>query len=231
MSERWNAEKPTVRIEVVSDLSDAMRSDEGFIRVRRLVLRNHYEGGSVSREYRYDCAERDAMDAVGIVLYSQPSEKGEPHRVCLRSSIRPPLALRPNYALPVKETQADPTLFEIPAGLVEADEEGDEGLRGCASRETQEEVGLEVKPEDFRPLGPALFLSPGLVAEKLHFFVAEVDPSKMGTATLDGSPVEERARVAFVPLDEALAACRDGRIEDIKTEIGVRRLIDLLKGA
>lgn len=223
MSERWSAEKPKVRIEVVSDLSDAMRSDEGFIRVRRLVLRNHYEGGSESREYRYDCAERDAMDAVGIVLYT-----AAPHRVCLRSSIRPPLALRPGYALPLKETAADPTLFEIPAGLVEQDEEGDEGLRGCAARETQEEVGLTVAPEAFIPLGPALFLSPGLVAEKLHFFAAEVDPAEMGTATLDGSPVEERARLAFVPIDEALAACRDGRIEDIKTEIGVRRLIERL---
>ncbi len=32
---------------------DAMRSDEGFIRVRRLVLKNHYEGGAQSREYRW----------------------------------------------------------------------------------------------------------------------------------------------------------------------------------
>ncbi len=225
MSERWSAEKPQVKIEVVSDLSDAMRSDEGFIRVRRLVLKNHYEGGAQSREYRYDCAERDAMDAVGIVLYT-----AAPVRVCLRSSIRPPLALRPDYALPVKETAADPTLFEIPAGLVEQDEEGEEGLRSCAARETQEEVGLEVAPEAFTKLGPAVFLSPGLVAEKLHFYAAEVDPSAIGAATMDGSPVEERARVAFVPIDEALAACRDGRVEDIKTEIGVRRLIDQLKG-
>lgn len=225
MSERWSAEKPQVKIEVVSDLSDAMRSDEGFIRVRRLVLKNHYEGGAQSREYRYDCAERDAMDAVGIVLYT-----AAPFRICLRSSIRPPLALRPDYVLPVKETVADPTLFEIPAGLVEQDEEGEDGLRSCAARETQEEVGLEVAPEAFTVLGPAVFLSPGLVAEKLHFYAAEVDPSAIGHATMDGSPVEERARVAFVPIDEALSACRDGRIEDIKTEIGVRRLIDKLKG-
>lgn len=225
MSERWSAEKPQVRIEVVSDLSDAMRSDEGFIRVRRLVLKNHYQGGAQSREYRYDCAERDAMDAVGIVLYT-----AAPSRICLRSSIRPPLALRPDYALPVRETVADPTLFEIPAGLVEQDEEGEEGLRTCAARETQEEVGLEVAPEAFAVLGPAVFLSPGLVAEKLHLYAAEVDPGAVGDATMDGSPVEERARIAFVPIEEALSACRDGRIEDIKTEIGIRRLIEKLKG-
>jgi hypothetical protein len=30
-----------------------------------------------------------------------------------------------------------------------------------------------------------------------------------------------------VPLEEALAACRDGRIEDIKTELALRRLAEL----
>ena len=76
-----------MRIEIVSDLSDAMRSDEGFIRIRRLELRNHYEHGQSSREYRYDCVERDAIDAVGIILVDKAS--GAP-LVCLRSSIRPP---------------------------------------------------------------------------------------------------------------------------------------------
>lgn len=230
MAERWGAEKPKVAIEVVSDLSDAMRSDEGFIRVRRLVLKNQYEGGATSREYRYDCVERDAMDAVGIVLHADPAAPGQRPRVCLRSSIRPPLALRPGYALPLKETSGDPTLYEIPAGLVEEGEDGEAGLRECAARETHEEVGLSVAPEAFAVLGPALFLSPGLVAEKLHFLTAKVDPSAMGKAGEDGSPVEERARIAFVPVDEALAACRDGRIQDIKTEIGIRRLIERLGG-
>jgi ADP-ribose pyrophosphatase len=230
MSQRWSGERPTVKIQIVSDLSDAMRSDEGFIRVRRLVLKNEYEGGATSREYRYDCVERDAMDAVGIVLYADPEAPGLKPRVCLRSSIRPPLALRPGYALPLPETHGDPTLFEIPAGLVEEGEEGEEGLRACACRETDEEVGLTVAPEAFAPLGPPLFLTPGLVAEKLHFLAAKVDPSAIGKASEDGSPVEERARIAFVPLDEALAACRDGRIADIKTEIGIRRLVERLGG-
>jgi ADP-ribose pyrophosphatase len=228
MSERWSADKPKVGIEIVSDLSDAMRSDEGFIRVRRLVLKNQYEGGASSREYRYDCVERDAMDAVGIVLHADPEAPGKKPRICLRSSIRPPLSLRPGYALPLRETAGDPTLYEIPAGLVEEGEDGEAGLRECASRESHEEVGLVVAPQAFSALGPALFLSPGLVAEKLHFLTAKVDPTAIGKAGEDGSPVEERARIAFVPLDEALAACKDGRIEDIKTEIGIRRLIERL---
>ena len=72
-------------------------------------------------------------------------------------------------------------------------------------------------------------LSPGVLAEKLHFFVAEVDPSTRGTPTEDGTPVEERAEVRFVTLDHALAACRDGRVADLKTETAIRRLQDHLR--
>ncbi len=214
-------QRPRVRVEVRSDRTAQSRPDEGFIRVRRLVLVNHHEDGQVSAPYPYDCAERTAMDAVGLVLHAADG------RVCLRSSIRPPLALRVGYALPIPGTD-DPTLFEIPAGLVETDEHGEEGLRSCSVRETMEEVGLEVAPEAFSRLGPAVYLTPGLIAEKLHFFHAQVDPSRATAPSLDGSPVEEGARIEWVPLADALAACRDGRIEDIKTELGLRRLAEVL---
>lgn len=215
------ATRPRVRIEVLSDRSHGSRGDQGFIRVRRLDLRNHYEDGTASAPYPYDCAERSAMDAVGLVLHAADG------RVCLRSSIRPPLSLRAGYALPLPGTE-DPTLFEIPAGLVEVDEHGEEGLKSCAARETLEEVGLEVAHDAFVRLGPGVYLTPGLIAEKLHFFHARVDPSTAKAPSLDGSPVEEGARIEWVPLAEALAACRDGRIEDIKTELGLRRLAEIL---
>jgi ADP-ribose pyrophosphatase len=213
--------RPRVRIEVLADRSHGSRGDQGFIRVRRLDLRNHYEDGSASAPYPYDCAERSAMDAVGLVLHAADG------RVCLRSSIRPPLSLRAGYALPLPGTE-DPTLFEIPAGLVEIDEHGEDGLKSCAARETLEEVGLEVAHDAFLRLGPGVYLTPGLIAEKLHFFHALVDPAAAKAPSLDGSPVEEGARIEWVPLAEALAACRDGRIEDIKTELGLRRLAEIL---
>lgn len=215
------ARRPVVRVEIVSDRTAASRADQGFIRVRRLDLRNRYEDGTTSRVYPYDCAERSAMDAVGIVLHTAD------RRVCLRSSIRPPIALRAGYALPLPGTD-DPTLFEIPAGLVEIDEHGEEGLKACSARETLEEVGLVVAHDAFRRLGPGVYLTPGLIAEKLHFFHAEVDPRDARTPSLDGSPVEEAARIEWVPLEEALAACRDGRLEDMKTELALRRLAEAL---
>lgn len=225
MSGRHLEERPAVRIEIVGDESARTRSDEGFVRVRRLVLRNHYADGTTSRDYRYDCAERDAIDAVGIVLVDREG------RVCLRSSIRPPIALRPTYALPLDGETADPTLFEIPAGLVEPEEKGEAGLRGCCARETLEEVGLEVASDAFARLGPAVYLTPGVIAEKVHLFFAVVDPAAASAPTMDGSPVEEHAKIEWVPLAEALAACRDGRIGDVKTEVALRRLAEVHGGA
>ena len=221
MTEPALSERPRVHIEIVEDRTATSRAGEGFIRVRRLALRNRYDDGTTSAPYPYDCAERAAMDAVAIVLHTRDG------RVCLRSSIRPPLALRPGYALPLPSGD-DPTLFEVPAGLVEPDEHGEAGLQRCSARETLEEVGLEVSPDAFARLGVGVYLTPGLIAEKIHFFSAEVDPGAAGTPALDGSPVEERARIEWVPLSEALAACRDGRIEDIKTELGLRRLAERL---
>jgi transaldolase len=110
---------------------------------------------------------------------------------------------------------------------VEPDEHGEAGLQRCSARETLEEVGLEVEPERFARLGTSVYLTPGLIAEKIHLLHARVDPGQAGEPSLDGSPVEERARIEWVPLAEALAACRDGRIEDIKTELALRRLAEL----
>jgi ADP-ribose pyrophosphatase len=213
-------DKPEVAIDIVDDRST---SDGGFLRVRRLVLRNRYAGSESSRDYPYDCVERAAIDAVAIVLYAR-----SPDRVCVRSSIRPPLSLRPTYALPIAAASADPTLFEIPAGLVEPDEHGEDGLRACAARETMEEVGLSLAADAFFRLGPGVFLSPGLSAEKIYFLAAEADPESAGTPSLDGSPVEERAIVRWLMLDDALDACRTGAIEDAKTELAIRRLIEHL---
>lgn len=211
--------KPEVAIDVVDDRTS---NEQGFLRVRRLLLRNRY-GTQTSRDYAYDCIERAATDAVGIVLYAR-----SPDRVCVRSAIRPPLALRPSYALPIATVSADPTLFEIPAGLVEADEHGEEGLRACAARETMEEVGIALAADAFFRLGPGVFLSPGLSAEKLYFVAAEADPESATAPLLDGSPVEEAAVVRWLSLHDALDACRSGAIEDAKTEVAIRRLIDHL---
>jgi ADP-ribose pyrophosphatase len=210
---------PDVRVDVVEDRSATAPADRGFLRLRRLSLRNAYPDGTESRTYDYDIVERDALDAVGIVL-AAPGP-----RICLRSALRPPLAFRAEYDVPVHD-DAPPVLWEIPAGLVEPGEIGEAGVLACAARETLEEVGLEVEATRFTRLGPAACLSPGVLGEKVHFVVADVDPAAAAAPEADGSVVEERAEVRWVLLDEALAATRDGRIGDVKTEVAIRRLVE-----
>jgi len=219
------ASPPEVDVVVVEDRTRGARCDEGFLRVRRLVLQNHYPDGTKSTAYPYDLVERDATDAVAIVLWTR-GEAGV--SICLRTALRPPMTFRHTYALPISEGPGGGVLWEVPAGLVEADEPGEAGLAACAARETLEEVGLTLSPEAFETLGPAASLSPGVIGERIHFLVAEVDPSARGTPTEDGSPVEERAEICFLPIDAALAAARSGRIGDLKTEVGIRRLAEYL---
>lgn len=225
MSDDTLPELPRIAIDVLADHSAELPGDEGFLRLRRVTIQNRRPDGTLSRAYRYDLVERDAMDAVAIVLVARDPNGGA-LRVCLRSALRPPLAFRPGYALPIAEPAPDPVVWEVPAGLVEPEEYGEAGLRACAARETLEETGLTVAESSFSPLGPPVVLSPGVLAEKVHFLVAEVEPDAAGTPTEDGSPVEADALVCFVPLHDALAAVRDGRVGDVKSEVALRRLAE-----
>lgn len=209
--------RPEVEVEVLADDPEA-RCDRGFLTLRRLTLRHRWADGVESPPYPYDVVERAATDAVAIVLLSQGT-------IALRSSIRPPLALRDGYAVPLAGA-SDPVLWEVPAGLIEPSETGEAGVLRCAAREALEEVGLSLEPSAFETLGPPSFMSPGVLAEQLHFVVATVDPTEAGTPTEDGSPLEARAEVRFVDLELALAACRDGRVQDLKTETAIRRALD-----
>ncbi len=205
---------PAVRVEVVDDESPPQ--ERGFLRLRRRKLRNVYADGTASEPYHYDSVDRSAMDAVVLGLYAPDG------RLCIRSSLRPPVAFRHELTVP-RDRDVGSVLWELPAGLIEASEQGESGIAACASRETLEETGLVVAPEQFAALGPAVFLSPGVVAERLYYRSAEVEPSSRGVPTEDGSPVEARMAVHFVSLEETLEACAEGLIGDAKSEVGIRR--------
>lgn len=217
---------PQVTVEVVDDHSATSRCDDGFVRVRRLSLRNRYPDGSESEAYRYDVTERRATDAVAVVLYQrQPTL-----RICLRAALRPPVALRTDCVLPLPHDGVT-MLWELPAGLIEPEEQGEAGIRRCAARETLEETGYDLAESAFHLLGPPAYLSPGLAAEKMYFFAACVDGAPRGEQVSDGSAVEAHAPLHLVPLSRLIAfydgADDDARtlpVEDVKTEVGVRRL-------
>lgn len=211
---------PKIKISVVEDKSATARCDRGFLRLQRLTLQNQHEDGQLSEAYPYDMVQRDALDAVVVVLH-RTSQDGAVE-VCVRSSLRPPLAFRDAGTTPL-EGEHDPVVWEVPAGLIEPDEKGMAGVRACAARETLEETGYSVAADAFEPLGPPCYLSPGVLAEQLHYCVASVDGLAEGAPTLDGSPVEAGMKVLFMPLPVALEALDSGRIADAKSEVALRR--------
>jgi ADP-ribose pyrophosphatase len=202
-----------------------LNTGPGFLRLRRQILRVEYEDGTLSEPFEYDAVDRSKLDAVVIVAHFRDAA-GVRH-VFLRSCVRPPLVLRPIEGRPVPEKETLGNLWEAPAGLVEEDERTVEGLARCAARELHEEVGFQVDPSALAPLGPSTFPAPGMVGERHFFFHVEVDVTKQGKPPEDGSPLERLARVAAIPLKEALELARRGEIEDEKTELALRRLAEI----
>jgi ADP-ribose diphosphatase len=212
---------PEIALELVEDVSPP--GPAGFLRLVRRRLRARYPDGSISPDFPYDEVDRRAIDAVIIAAHFR--RDGE-RWVYLRSAVRPPLSFRDPSRSPVPEAQTG-ALWELPAGLIEPDEQTAPGVLEAGRRELAEELGFEVAASDLRALGPATLPAPGFIAER-HFFVeVEVDPARRGEPSLDGSALERFGRVVALPLGTALALCRNGRIEDAKTELGLRRLADV----
>jgi ADP-ribose pyrophosphatase len=71
----------------------------------------------------------------------------------------------------------------------------------------------------------------GIIPELFHLAECEVTHAERRAARIpegDGSPFEEGARLEWIGLDEALSRCRSGRIQDMKTELILRRLKEVV---
>jgi nudix-type nucleoside diphosphatase (YffH/AdpP family) len=107
----------------------------------------------------------------------------------------------------------DGMMIESAAGLLDGDSP-EEAIR----REAAEELGV--------PIGELthlfdLYMSPGSVTERVHFYAAEYAPADIS----GGGGVEEEGEEiepVVAPYDEALAMVADGRIADGKTVILVQ---------
>jgi ADP-ribose pyrophosphatase len=200
----------------------------GFLFIRRCTLRSKHDDGSLSAAYACDFVVRPmGLDAIGVAVYTRA--RG-PVEVLVRDCMRPPLLLgRGDGPTPLPDPRPYVLSPEVVAGVVEAGDRGEDGLRRRAAAEVHEEAGFEVAPDRVVLLGAGSFLSPGLTAEKMFFAAVEVvDPDDVSTPDGDGSAMEEGAVCRWLPLADAIAACVAGDIEDIKTEIALRRLRDHL---
>jgi len=100
-------------------------------------------------------------------------------------------------------------LVEVPAGLLDA-----ASPEECIRAEAEQEAGYAVRQP--HKVFEA-FMSPGSVTEKLHFFVAEYEPSDRISAGGGLEHEGEDIEVFEAGFDEALAMCGDGRVRDGKT--------------
>jgi len=113
------------------------------------------------------------------------------------------------FRLPAYVNGHDDLLIEAAAGMLD-NAAPEDRIRA----EVEEEAGYRL--HDVRKVFEA-FMTPGAVTEKLHFFVAEYDPSMRindgGGLVDEGEDIE----VLELSIDSALAMIADGRIADAKT--------------
>lgn len=108
-----------------------------------------------------------------------------------------------------RRVTVDKTLIEIPAGTREPNETPLE----TAARELIEETGF--RADRWTPLRE-FFLSPGILDERMHLFVAE-SLEEVGAQREPGEEIENW----IVSWEEALHLVHSGQIEDAKTIVGL----------
>lgn len=205
------------------------REPAPFLRLDRAWLVAQFPDGTSSAPFGYDAVTRRALDAVVIAAWQRVD--GEVV-VYLRTAVRPPLLERAYHPGAVDQ-ESTTGMWELPAGLIEPEEldQAPERLLGvcsAAAREAEEELGFRIPASHFQTLGGGVFPAPGMTAERQYFVHVDVRDAVAVPPSLDGSPLEEHAAIVLVPLRQALGWCSNGTIDDSKTELGLRRLQQVL---
>lgn len=180
--------------------------DTDYLKVLdREVLSDHW--GTLTR-YRIGYRRRDGT---WQEMTREVYDRGHGATCLLYNPETDCVLLTRQFRLPVWLTGHDPFLVEAPAGLLEgADPE--ERMRS----ELMEETGFQVSRLEH------LFdvhSTPGSVTEYLSFFSGTY---RLGDRTGDGGGLEDEGEdieVLHVPLGDALAMIRSGKIHDAKTII------------
>jgi ADP-ribose pyrophosphatase len=209
-------------IEVVEDFTATARCDEGFLQVRRLRCRNRRQDGSASPVYRVDVVDRPRLDAVAVVIHRRGADGTV--ELLTRLNLRPAAFFRKDKAKTVEPEPSHLFVEEIVAGLLELQDKGEAGIRRRAAAETLEEAGFTVSADEVRLLGGPIFLAPGILSEKVFLCAVDVSGHAPTTPGGDGTPLEEGGGLRWRALPDLLAACRQGEIQDAKTEVGACRL-------
>lgn len=143
-------------------------------------------------------------------------DRGDGAVILPHDPLRGTVLLVRQFRFPAYVTGHPEPLLEACAGLLDADDP-----ETAIRREAEEELGYRLR--DVRHLYTA-YTSPGSLTERLSFFTADYAPADR-ISDGGGHPDEgEDIEVIEMPLDDALAATRDGRIVDVKTIMLIQHL-------
>jgi nudix-type nucleoside diphosphatase (YffH/AdpP family) len=168
----------------------------------RVLYHNHFTVKSTTFDWRRANGEWQTQHRVTC-------DRGDAATILPYNLAQRTVVLVRQFRYPAFVSGYDDLLIETPAGLLE-NESPEVRIRAEAEEETGYRLG------DIRKVFEA-FMSPGVLTEKIHFFVAEYQPN-MRVGSGGGIPDEgEDIEVLELPIDEAMAMIGDRRIVDGKT--------------
>jgi nudix-type nucleoside diphosphatase (YffH/AdpP family) len=154
--------------------------------------------------------ERRRSDGTWVTEQRETYDRGNGATLLPYDRARRTVLLTRQFRYPVYVNgHPDGLLLEAAAGLLDDDSPED-----AVRREVEEELGITVGEVEHVF---DVFMSPGSVTERLHFFAAPYVPADR---TGDGGGLAEEGEdieVVELPFDEALQMIDDGRIADAKT--------------
>ena len=169
----------------------------------RLLSDNWYRLHSTTFDYLGD-------DGTWTTQSRETYDRGNGATILLYDAARRTVLLTSQFRYPAYiNGHPDGMLLETAAGLLD-DDDPETAIRREAIEETGHEVGEVTHVFD-------VFMSPGSVTERLHFYAAPYSAETRRTA--GGGLAEEGEHIALVELgiDEALRMIEDARIMDAKT--------------
>jgi nudix-type nucleoside diphosphatase (YffH/AdpP family) len=167
------------------------------------------DGWHVLRRTTFTYRRRDGHE---VMEQRETYDRGNGATILVYDPVRRQVLLTRQFRFPAYVNgHIDGMLIEAAAGLLD-DDAPDVAIRREASEELGVTVGALQHVFD-------LYMSPGSVTERVHFFAAPYSPHDR---TAPGGGLQEEGEdieVLELPFDEALAMTSDGRIVDGKTVI------------
>jgi ADP-ribose pyrophosphatase len=173
---------------------------KGFFEFNRYHLRHKLFGGGESK-----------------IVVREVFERGHAAAVLPYDPVRDELVLLEQFRFPAMETNENPWLIEVVAGIIE---EGEDAEAVCC-REAVEEAGISlshlIKVHSY-------LSSPGACTERMHVYLGRVDASTaMGIHGLENEA--EDIKVLRVPFDEAVEWLSQGKIDNSTAIIAIQWLM------